>query len=351
MVSPYRERERQILADCLRNLREFGECLAEPPPRPGEPGRLRLQGSWGAARFVFVIHPRLSRTTLEALLHRLHASAGPEPILLLSDYLPETLASRLRQERVNFIDAAGNAQLIHPPLFIEITGRRPPGKLPHKRTLLQASTLKLIFRLLQEPGAARRTYRELAPQAGIALGAVGPALDQLAELGHLSREDDFRELRRPLPLLQRWEYGYSERLRPRLLQHLCRLPRERELAELPLLLRDAGLQGELLLGGELGAALLTDLPGATTAALHLPGDPLRCMLRLGLVPDPEGEVALLGTFGSENAWQGWRPEGVELADPLLMAAEMVCRGGFAAPIRQAVLNRFILPRLAGEETP
>ena len=69
-----------------------------------------------------------------------------------------------------------------------------------------------------------------------------------------------------------------------------------EVENLPALLRDQGLTGSILVGGELGASLLTAGARPARAALHVSGDALRTLVQLRLIPDPEGPVDLSYNF-------------------------------------------------------
>jgi len=89
------------------------------------------------------------------------------------------------------------------------------------------------------------------------------------------------------------------------------------------------LQGDsvlspLLLGGELGAAALTDLIRPTLATLHVPpGEQRAVMKALGLLPHPEGAITLVHTFGATNAWTHAERVTPPHADPLLIHAELM----------------------------
>jgi hypothetical protein len=210
----------------------------------------------------------------------------------------------------------------------------------------QKAGLKLIYVLLTNPEALNWTCRHLAAEAGIALGAVSLTLKRLEEMGYVRRNGQKkRTLLNPSALLQRWELGFSEILRDKLLKHTCRFSTRLEVKDLPQLLRDRRLGDTILTGGELGAHLLLDHPEPQSAVLHLPGDLLKTMLHLQLVPDPEGTIDLMQIFSPANRWQGWHPEGLMLADPLLMHADMTARGIFSPELEEKFMNKFLLPRL------
>ncbi|MEA3543643.1 MAG: type IV toxin-antitoxin system AbiEi family antitoxin, partial [Thermodesulfobacteriota bacterium] len=101
---------------------------------------------------------------------------------------------------------------------------------------------------------------------------------------------------------------------------------------------------QILLGGELGAALLTSHFKPQTAILYLPPELLlKTMLQLHLLPDPKGEITLLQPFGQHCSWSGWQPEGITLADPLLIFAELC--GSNTDEVAEKLYRQYLAPRL------
>ncbi len=343
--------ERQTLEACLRNLRALDGCHADfsPADKAGGQGRLQLQGPWGRLSYRAFTRLRLTETSAEVAIHHLRNEPDGEKPLLLTDYLPEKIAARLRRSGIDFVDAAGNASLRQPPLFVEVSGRRRPDRQPRPGRAFQHAGLKLIYLLLRQPRAAAWTYRELAGEAGIALGAVGPVLKNLEQLGHLVEYNGIRQLQAAAELFRRWEIGYGDRLRTVLGVLPCRPVAKGGLARLPDTIREQGLEDELLIGGELGTCLLLNEGVPEQASLHFTGDPLRLMLKLQLVPDPAGQVSLLRRFGRANAWRGWQPQPIPLADPLLLHAEMTATITTTRQpqLTERLFQEYLMPRLAG----
>lgn len=352
MAWPLTEAEKRMTEDCLRNLRALPGCEVEPGFRQAlqdQDGRLCLKGAWGQVDYQVLPRNRLSPLTVAMLLNQDHLQKVEVPRLLFTDYLPESLARELRQQGLEYIDAAGNMFLCQPPLLMEIGGRRRAAGKKSGGRAFQSAGLKLISILLMEPACLKLSYRDLAQRANVALGTIGQTLEQLESLGYLGRDaGGNRMLLRGEDLLQRWEFGYSEKLRPRLLLRSCRLQAGMAIEDLPGVLRHSGLQGQVLVGGELGAALLLGESRPQQAALHLSGDALRLLMQLRLIPDPDGPVDLLQLYGSQSAWQGWQPEGVCLVDPLLMHAELTVARGKGAQTER-LWREFLRDRLVGVE--
>jgi len=340
------ENERQTLEQCLRNLQSLDGCRAEFAPEPtGESaGRLKLQGPWGRLDYRILTRLRLTESSAETAIH--HLRGRPEDrTLLLTDYLPDRVAEKLRRSGIDYIDSAGNAHLRQPPLYIEVSGRRRPERQPRAGRAFQVAGLKLVSLLLRRPEAAAWTYRDLAGEAGIALGAVGPVLKDLARRGYLAGEDENRRVTGTSELFLRWELGYGDRLREALELQRCRWSGHSDLRRLADTIDRQAADAGILLGGELGARLLLGDEGpADQISLHCRGELLPLMLRLELVPDPEGPVHLLRRFGKGDRWSGWQPYPTPLADPLLLHAEVATASPDKEELLKELSDRHLSPR-------
>ncbi|WP_429884327.1 type IV toxin-antitoxin system AbiEi family antitoxin [Geoalkalibacter halelectricus] len=331
--------EQGIIDLCLASLHALPGCrhdFTAAPPGSDHAGHLALSGSWGDCRYRVQVVARLTPLAARLVIHQAQ-DTQEAPLLLLADFVSERLAGELRGHGIAFLDTVGNASLREGGLLVEVSGRK--RKAPPVRTSrgFQPSGLRLIHLLLRKPEALNWNYRRLAKEAGLALGAVGPVLKELEERG-FSREDTSgkRRLRNRLDLFRRWEVGYLERLRPKLLLERCRPATDLGLNALPEMIRRQNLQGQIQIGGELGAALILEGLKPRQAVLHLQGDPLAIMLRLRLVPDPEGEVILLAALGTRT-----EGERLALADPLLLHAELMDLGGAGEDPARQIFERFL----------
>ncbi|WP_175577135.1 type IV toxin-antitoxin system AbiEi family antitoxin [Desulfovibrio sp. DV] len=173
------------------------------------------------------------------------------------------------------------------------------------------------------------TQRDMAEAAGVALGSVGAAYKGLRAQEYLRLREEHgdvvREIVKASALLERWLIGYGDRLRRNLLLRVYRLVGNQSVAEIVPALENA-FGGQVLVGGELGATLLEPghlHPGAATLHLDPAVDVKKLALRLRLVPDKDGNVTLLQTFGTANALDQGHNAGVTLAHPLLLYAELL----------------------------
>lgn len=141
-----------------------------------------------------------------------------EPTLLVAPYITREVAERCRQLHLPFIDTAGNAFLELPGLLIYVVGKTKPAKLHYDRfRALNPAGLQIAFALACRPRLVHTTYREIAVQAGVALGTVGPVLKDLEARGFLQFKNVAdRKLLDPERMIEEWVTHYPVRLRPKL---------------------------------------------------------------------------------------------------------------------------------------
>jgi len=138
----------------------------------------------------------------------------------VADHVTPPMAEELRARKIPFVDAAGNAFLDQPPLFVWVKGEKPRattgGAQPMGRAF-QASGLQVLFALICHPEWAELPYREIAQRAGVAHGTVGWVMAELPKLGFMAELRGKRRLMQRERLLQQWAEFYPRALRPRLL--------------------------------------------------------------------------------------------------------------------------------------
>jgi hypothetical protein len=186
--------------------------------------RLTLDLNGAVQPYLVVVRIRLrGREELDAIARQNHHAELP--VLLVTPHLTSTLAEECVRRDLQFIDLAGNLHLRAPGQYALVIGRGPNEQIRRMRraggqsvTSASASALRMIFGLLCEPDLINRPYREIAAAAGIALGTVGPVLDDLQER-HLLTGKEGRHGRRlldPATLRDEWLTNYPIRLRPKL---------------------------------------------------------------------------------------------------------------------------------------
>jgi hypothetical protein len=351
MSSKTNQRDEQIIYGCMKAIRSLPGCHIDfVIKKLGGPfaGTIKLGGDWGEKYYYLKVVPKLTPSVADLVIHQLKTTAAPANCapLLLTHYVSPNMADKLKQKKIEFADCAGNLLLHQSPLYVEIGGQKHLTASGGLDRLFRPAGLKLIYLFLRNPQAVNATYRVLADDAGIALGAIGDLFKELKKRGNLANSKAGRELIAAEELLQRWQLGYIETLRPRMLLQRCVLNPDYSLQQLPELIRRASDAPSVMLGGQLGASFLSNNMSPESAVLYVdPQQQLKLMLQLHLTPDPEGEIYLLSPFGKQNRWSGWHPEGLSLVDPLLTYAELAS-DGLSAKAADKLYSQHLLPRLS-----
>jgi hypothetical protein len=265
------------------------------------------------------------------------------PILLLAEYIPPGKGEWLREEKMQFIDAAGNAYIDFPPLFIYIQGRKKPINTA-KKTIgraFHAKGLKVIYAFLCNPVLVLEPYRYIADTAGVALGTVGWLMKELKELGYLldMGRNGCRLIRKE-ELLNRWVTAYPDRLKPKLLVGFY--------------VGDTGWwQGRILdpelglWGGEVAAARLTEnLKPQVITVYTTPMKHNRILLECRLRKAPDGDIEVYEKFWETR--EPYNEQHADLVHPILIYADLVATGNQRnIEIAKRIYEQHIV-RLVGE---
>lgn len=259
----------QLLTAALETARALGltaEVLQTEPAlgREHADALVRIgRGDGETALYAAEVRRGVRPATLGATLVQLER-LGPQA-LLVTDYVTPPLAEALKERRVAFLDAAGNAYIQHAGLFVWVNGHKPAAKpvATEVGRAFQPTGLQVLFTLLCNPAAIKRPYRELAAMAGVAHGTVGWVIPDLQRQGYVADLRGRRGTRRLFQLdrlLGQWADAYARQLRPRTLIGRYYIPKIEGWRDWPLAQYDA------LWGGEPAGALLTNYlrPGELT---------------------------------------------------------------------------------------
>ena len=279
----------------------------------GGDAELELRVGKDRVRYVAGIKRGLRPVTLGPAIHQIRTLHGNP--LLVADHVTPPLADALRAHGVEFIDAAGNAFLNRPPLFVFIKGQRPrERRIAHERgRTFQPTGLQVVFALLARPELVGQPYRDIAAAAGVAHGTVGWVMAELPKLGFVATVGGRRRLIDGERLLGQWTEAYARTLRPRLL--LGRFH-----GDVAALQDHVAGDQDVLAGGELAAARLTKQLRPATATFYVLGLEPRLVVGLKLRADPNGNVELRRRFWT---FQGEKPG---LVPELLVYADLLAAG-------------------------
>lgn len=311
-------KEKQLLTDALQAFEETTAVatailktdLVEKDVRADAQVRLGRTSLWAE------IKAQLTPANLGPVLAQLKRLPGPA--LLVTPYMTPPMAERLKAQDVPFIDAAGNAYVRTPELFIYVTGRKleVPAETRRPVRVFRATGLRIVFALLCQPELVAAPYREIAEQAGVALGSVNIAIKELEQLGFLrASKAKGRVLEQRERLQNTWVEAYPRELRPRLKTRRFRVDN-------PDWWKDMDLAPfDLWLGGEAAAAVLTKYLRPERVTLYGEGRFAELARQIRPAKDKHGNLELLDAFWyfeTEQAVPGYR-----LVPPLLVYADLV----------------------------
>ena len=321
--------EQRLVQECLERLNALPSICATQISEPSIEameidGYLTIHGSGQSVDYVYEVKSNVTGTTtslIAAYLKVLEKKLGQKP-LLITHYLSNPAVDRLVSQGIEFVDTAGNIYLNNPAAYVLVRGKPRPKEKPASGSKITATTLELIYILLKSPKMLDSPYRELANAAGVALGSIGNALKNLHQLGYLQRlrEGSYR-ITNYIKLLERWEMGYAETLRPKLLLGTFTPTSGRSFSEVAQNIIQQAKDDNFLIGGELGAALATSYLHPQSATLHIEDNYRAIATKLRLKPSTQGEIIFIKQFGHQNFWHDFRPD--PLADPLLIHAELL----------------------------
>ncbi len=140
----------------------------------------------------------------------------PAGAILIANFINPVMAEKFRRRSISFVDCAGNLSLKNSQFNYYVKGK----KLSHLREkrvrgrAFNSAGLKLIFAIFNKPDLLHAPYREISTTVNIALGSVGPVMDDLFASGYIL-DDGQRRLVNKNRLFERWVDGYLEKLRPK----------------------------------------------------------------------------------------------------------------------------------------
>lgn len=309
-----------------------------------EANHLDVASAAGATRYHLQRKATVTTTTLPALVERL-AFADERRPLLLAPYLTPAVTDRLTREGIDFADAAGNIRLDGPAAYVLVLGRTLEE--PPIGTGLSPTDLQLVFALLARPALRRATYRDLHEGTGVSLGAISNGIRRLQEMGYVRRHAKSVVLRHPSELLERWEYGYLEKLRPRLHPTAYRFGKDATLESV--VAAAADMKG-VRIGGEVAADLMTRHLRPSTLTLHVAAGHVVDVARALRLPPSrtgEGSLNLLERFApGVDAYRGQATPGHRLIHPILVRAELLALDDARLrSVAQRLLHDIVLPEV------
>jgi hypothetical protein len=177
---------------------------------------LQMPGS--GTQLLAEIKKWATHTNLGAVINQMQQLATPDAGILVADYVNPNMARKLREVGIQYIDAAGNAYLNQPPVYIHIEGNKPEARTRTRTKngkAFQPAGMKIVCAFLKDCELINAPYREIAERAHVALGTVGWVIRDLLEQGLLVEDIDGtgRQIADYDQLLDKWVEAYPHKLR------------------------------------------------------------------------------------------------------------------------------------------
>lgn len=236
--------------------------------------------------------------------------------LLITEYVNPNMMKMMENNGINFMDAAGNALIKVPPLYIKIKGNRLNENYETGvvRTTFNTATLQTIFTILCNPEMERNPIREIAEMANVAVGTVHRTLRDLQDQGYLITRNNEYALVNKKNLLEKWITLYTERLRPKF--YLGRYEAdENRIRNIDLKYFDAQW------GGEAAAEKMTNYLRAYIYTIYIAGNQGEFILRNRLKRNTNGNVLLMKKFWNYKDF-GYN----DVTHPILVYADLLATG-------------------------
>lgn len=295
-------------------------------------GELTISNSHNTVNYVCEIKTGLTNDVVEQVADYLthlggRLKPGQKP-LLVTRSLSNLVVDQLLERNIEFIDVDGNIYLNSPGIYVVV--RKQTSKDSTNKSLeITSAALQVMYALLSQPHTLKvNDIEQISYISGVSTKTVKSTLKKLQQLDYVTYKYGKYEIIDYVKLLERWELGYSERLRSKLLIGTFSPIGKRNFSEIEDELKQYADQYGYLIGGELAASILTEYLRPISAILHLGEnvDYRQIAVKLKLKPDPEGSIALLESFGhdkyDQNEFEGLK----NIVHPLLIHAELVRTG-------------------------
>lgn len=313
-------------------------------------GKLIIETSYKTVNYVCEIKTGLTSDVVEQITEyfanfrkRLKHEQRP---LLVTRSLSNLVVDQLLEKNIEFIDVDGNIYLNSPEIYMIVRNQLSKDST-NKSLEITAAALQVMYTLLIQPSLAiKHDFGDrIANISGVTPKTVKGTLKKLQELDYIRYRYGKYEIINYIKLLERWELGYSETLRAKLLLGTFSPIGKRNFSEVEYELKKCANNYGYLIGGELAASMLTEYLRPISATLHLNKnvDNRHIAVKLKLKPDPEGNIALLQSFGhDEERSNEFRELNKNLIHPLLIHAELVRTGNSRLQeIAQIIYDRYI----------
>lgn len=268
--------------------------------------------------FQCIVKKNTKNTNYGILITSLNGIDYSKNNIIIADYLTVNTATELKQNGINYLDAAGNTYIKTKNIFIYVEGRKTTiNKKNNQTRAFQEAGLKLLLLLISNPETLQFTYRELAEKTGIALGSVSNIFKELEESHYLVKIKNKRVLKNQEEIIERWVIAYNEILKPRSFKRKMRALKDD--FNIDTVIKD---HNDIYFGGEPGGKILTNYLKPKDYIIYTNEAVSKIAKDLKLVPDESGNIELYNKFWTNSL----NLKNEFTAPPLVIYADLVSTG-------------------------
>ncbi|PZU98947.1 MAG: hypothetical protein DCE90_03870 [Pseudanabaena sp.] len=256
--------------------------------------------------------------------------------LLVTRSLSSLVVDRLLERDIEFIDIDGNIYLNSSDIYIAVRNQTFKDNT-NKSLEITAAALQVMCTLLTYPQKLISTNNnfdkqisDIADMSGVTAKTVKSTLKKLQDLDFIRREKRGYGIVDYVKLLERWEFGYAERLRAKLLIETYSPIGKQSLSEIENMIKMFAGVYKYSIGGEFAASIITGHLRPSSVTLHLHKETIdyhrEIAVSFRLKPNPEGNITFfqdIGQYGSSYEYGGQTDH---IINPLLIHAELVRTG-------------------------
>jgi hypothetical protein len=238
--------------------------------------------------------------------------------ILVARYIPQPIKNQFKELGINYLEAAGNCFIHVGGLFMYINDQRvTAARQTTTAKLWKQAGLKFLFVIISNPALLNTTYRTIAEAANIALGNIGPLMQELEQSGYIKKKHEEWVLNNKDALIKRWIDLYHVLLKPRY-----------EIGRFRFLLSETQQQWKTFKtvnfywGGEPAAELLTNFLQAELFTIYTNANQTKLVKELKLIPDTSGNLELVEKFWNYIAQEEENATTL-IVPPLLVYADLM----------------------------
>ena len=240
-------------------------------------------------------------------------------LLLIAENISPGLREELRNQNIAYLDGAGNAFIKSENHFVCVDGRKKSVDTKSAPSRVFTRTgLKVVFLFLLDENLVNATHRQIANEAGIALGNIPRIMDGMRQSGYLLKikQNQFKVTKKK-ELFQRWMVEYEEKLKPTLHSGCYRFTKDYNLLNWREIELDTA---KTWWGGEPAADILTGFLKPELLTIYTEENHADLMKNYHLVPDRNGYIQIYKKFWHRQFKNG------DTVPPLLVYTDLVNSG-------------------------